>query len=115
MGPRLIRLGWRDIAIHGIVAVGFHLLIALPRGDCRDKLGGNSNSLRQSNLPDTSPGASLMLARSSTLGLPPVFLPTISSNSIAAPANQSRAIGLGLRQEISRGDEEMKRDTQYNN
>lgn len=83
MGPRLVRLGGRDIAIGAGLPIGLGLFLGL-LGSCRNEfsIGGPASLLVREYLPGISPGISLMLARSATLGLWSPFWPTIASISI---------------------------------
>jgi hypothetical protein len=84
MGPRLVCLGGRDIAIGASLTIGLGLLLGLLGRSyrCEFRIGGSVSLTECEYLPGISAGISLMLARSATLGVWSRFWPTIASNSI---------------------------------
>lgn len=91
MGPGFVSLGGRNISVCLVVGIGLSGVV-FGRRRCKSnkldqiwtgKLPGTS---RAGNSPAMFPGTSLMLARSSILGL--VFWATIDSNNIARGQNQ---------------------------
>lgn len=84
MGPRLVCLGGRNVAIGAGLTIGLGLLLGLLGRSyrCEFRIGGSVSLADCEDLPGMSAGISLMLARSAKLGLWSRLCPTIASNSI---------------------------------
>lgn len=111
MGPGFVSLGGRNISVCLAVGVGLSGVV-FGRRRCKsnklDKVrtGKLPGASQAKNSPATLPGTSLMLARSSILGL--VFWATIDSNNIARAQNQILWCVQVVASDVARGQESGK-------
>lgn len=111
MGPGFVSLGGRNISVCLAVGVGLSGVV-FGRRRCKsnklDKVrtGKLPGASQARNSPATLPGTSLMLARSSILGL--VFWATIDSNNIARAQNQILWCVQVVASDVARGQESGK-------
>ena len=111
MGPGFVSLGGRNISVCLAVGVGLSGVVFGRRRCKSNKLdlvrtGKLPGASQARNSPATLPGTSLMLARSSILGL--VFWATIDSNNIARAQNQILWCVQVVSSDVARGQESGK-------
>ena len=111
MGPGLVSLGGRNIPVCLVVGVGLSGVVFGCRRCKNNRLdqvwtGKLPEANQARNSPAMFPGTSLMLARSSILGL--VFWATIDSNNIARAQNQILWCVQVVASDVARGQESGK-------